>query len=45
MIKIDELDGKILRVIMKDSRKKISDIARDCKISSTAVIKRIEKNT
>ena len=43
MKEIDALDGKILRILMKDSRKKITHIADACKISSTAVIKRIKR--
>jgi len=41
MIKIDELDAKILRALIKDARSKLTDIAEDCKLSSTAVKNRI----
>ena len=43
MKEIDALDGKILQILMKDSRTKIKHIAETCKISSTAVIKRINR--
>ena len=43
MIKIDELDAKILRALIKDARSKLTDIAEDCKLSSTAVKNRIER--
>lgn len=41
MIKIDETDTKILRALIKDARSKLTDIAEDCELSSTAVKNRI----
>jgi DNA-binding Lrp family transcriptional regulator len=47
MLEIDEIDRKILRALIRNSRTKLKDIANDCEISSTAVknrINRLEKN-
>lgn len=40
--KIDEIDAKILRLLIKDARSKKTEIADDCGLSSTAVNNRIE---
>jgi DNA-binding Lrp family transcriptional regulator len=42
MKKIDENDAIILRALIKDARTKLKDIAKECKISSTAVKNRID---
>ena len=43
MIKMDEIDSRILRVLINDARSKLTNIAKDCKISSTAIKNRIER--
>ena len=43
MIKIDEINAKILRALIMDARSKLTVIANDCGISSTAVKNRIER--
>ena len=40
---IDEIDVKILKALLKDTRSKLKDIAEDCELSSTAIKNRIEK--
>jgi DNA-binding Lrp family transcriptional regulator len=40
---IDEIDAKILSELIEDARKKIADIAKKCGVSSTAILKRIER--
>lgn len=40
---IDEIDAKILSELIDDARKKIIDIAKKCGVSSTAILKRIER--
>jgi len=42
-VEIDEIDIKILRKLIRDSRAKLKDIAKDCGLSSTAVFNRIER--
>jgi Lrp/AsnC family transcriptional regulator for asnA, asnC and gidA len=42
-VKIDEIDAKILGILVKDARTNLKDIAKDCKISSVAVLKRIKR--
>ncbi|MCW4045145.1 MAG: Lrp/AsnC family transcriptional regulator [Candidatus Bathyarchaeota archaeon] len=42
-MEIDEIDVKILRELIKDARKRLKDIAKDCGISSTAVFNRIKR--
>lgn len=39
---IDELDVKVLKALIRDARKSLKDIAKDCGISATAVAKRID---
>ncbi len=40
---IDEIDMKIIAALTRDARTKLIDIAEDCSISSSAVLKRIQK--
>lgn len=40
---IDEIDAKILSELIDDARTKITDIAKKCNVSSTAILKRIER--
>jgi DNA-binding Lrp family transcriptional regulator len=42
-VEIDEIDVKILYDLIKDARAKLKDIAERCGLSSTAVLKRIER--
>ncbi len=42
-VEIDEIDVKILRELIKDARTKLKDIAKSCGLSSTAVLKRVER--
>lgn len=39
-VKIDEIDAKILKALLKDARISFTDIARDCGISTNAIVKR-----
>ncbi len=41
MVKIDEIDAKILQALIVDARSKLTDIANDCGLSSTAIKNRI----
>lgn len=43
VFEIDEVDVKILKALIRDSRSRIKDIADECKLSSTAIINRIDK--
>jgi DNA-binding Lrp family transcriptional regulator len=40
--KFDEIDGKIVRYLIGDSRSKKTDMAKECGLSSVAVINRID---
>ena len=42
-IKIDEIDEKILRLLIRDARTRLKDIAKDCNITSTSVLNRIKR--
>ena len=42
-VKIDEVDVKILRKLVADARTKAKDIAKECGLSSTAILNRIER--
>jgi DNA-binding Lrp family transcriptional regulator len=42
-VKIDEIDEKILRLLIKDARTRLKDIAKDCNISSVSVLNRIKR--
>lgn len=41
MVKFDEIDSKILRLLIEDSRMNKTDIAKDCGLSSVSIINRI----
>ncbi|MBM4400836.1 MAG: winged helix-turn-helix transcriptional regulator, partial [Crenarchaeota archaeon] len=41
--KIDEIDAKILRTLLKESRTSFTEIAKDCKISVGAVRMRYKR--
>ena len=43
IIEIDEIDNKILRILIRDARARLKDIAKDCGISSVSVLKRIKR--
>ena len=40
---IDEVDAVILRMLLKDARIKIAEIAKSCGLSSTAIVNRIKR--
>jgi DNA-binding Lrp family transcriptional regulator len=40
---IDEVDNKILNILIRDARARLKDIAKDCGISSVSVLKRINR--
>jgi DNA-binding Lrp family transcriptional regulator len=42
-VKIDEVDVKILRKLVADARTKQKDIAKECGLSSTAILNRVER--
>jgi len=42
-VTIDEIDVKILRELIRDARKTLSDIAKQCGLSSTAILNRIKR--
>ncbi len=42
-IKIDETDGKILKILLSESRTSFTDIAKECKITVTAVRMRYKR--
>jgi Lrp/AsnC family leucine-responsive transcriptional regulator len=41
--KIDEVDVKILRALVADARTRLKDIAKECGLSSTAILNRIKR--
>jgi DNA-binding Lrp family transcriptional regulator len=43
VVKIDEIDEKILHLLIKDARTKLKDIAKECNISSVSVLNRIKR--
>lgn len=43
MFKLDDVDRKILLILQKNARTKISEIAKEIHLSVTAVMRRIEK--
>lgn len=43
MEKIDELDRKILRIIMRNARTPFKDVAEECGVSRAAVHQRVQK--
>jgi DNA-binding Lrp family transcriptional regulator len=42
-VKIDEVDVKILRELVADARTTAKDIAKECGLSSTAILNRVER--
>lgn len=40
---IDELDAKIIRLLLKDSRSSLKEIAKECDVSSVSVLNRINR--
>lgn len=42
-VRIDEIDVKILRELVKDARAKLKDIAKKCGLSSTAILNRVAR--
>lgn len=42
-VKIDDVDVTILRALLVDARTKLKDIAKECGLSSTAILKRIKR--
>jgi Lrp/AsnC family transcriptional regulator, regulator for asnA, asnC and gidA len=40
---IDELDAKILRLLLKDSRLSLKEIAKECNVSSVSILNRINR--
>lgn len=42
-VKIDEIDEKILSLLIKDARTRLKDIAKECNISSVSVLNRIKR--
>ena len=43
MMKIDETDAKILRLLLSNARSKLTNIANECGLSSVAVKNRIDR--
>lgn len=43
IIKIDEINNKILHALIKDARAKLLDIAKECNTSSVSVLNRIKR--
>lgn len=41
-VELDEIDVKILSALIRDARTKLKEIAKDCGVSSNAIIKRIK---
>ena len=42
-VEIDEIDIKILSLLIKDARTRLKDIAKDCGISSVSALNRIKR--
>ncbi len=42
-VEIDEKDAKILRILIKDARARLKDIAKECGISSVSALNRIKR--
>lgn len=40
---IDELDAKIIRLLLKDSRLSLKEIAKECNVSSVSVMNRVNR--
>ena len=43
LVEIDEIDIKILSLLIKDARTRLKDIAKDCGISSVSALNRIKR--
>jgi DNA-binding Lrp family transcriptional regulator len=43
VVKIDEIDDKILHLLIKDARTRLKDIAKECNTSSVSVLNRIKR--
>jgi Lrp/AsnC family leucine-responsive transcriptional regulator len=43
IVEIDETDVKILRELIRDARRTLTDIAKQCGLSSTAVLNRVKR--
>lgn len=43
IIDIDEIDSKILHILIQDARTSLKDIAKECGISSVSVLNRIKR--
>jgi Lrp/AsnC family transcriptional regulator, regulator for asnA, asnC and gidA len=42
-VKIDEIDDKILHILIKDARTSLTEIAKQCGLSSVSVLNRIKR--
>ena len=42
-VRLDEIDVQILRALIADARAKLKDIAKDCGVSSAAILNRIRR--
>lgn len=42
-MEIDEIDAKILHALIRDARARLKDIAKDCGVSSAAILNRIKR--
>jgi len=42
-VEIDDIDAKILGVLIKDARAKLKDISKECGVSSVAILHRIRR--
>ena len=43
IVDIDEIDDKILHILIQDARTSLKDIAKECAISSVSVLNRIKR--
>lgn len=43
IVEIDEIDKKILGILIKDARARLKDMAKECGISSVSVLNRIKR--
>ena len=43
IVEIDEMDKKILGMLIKDARARLKDIAKDCGVSSVSILNRIKR--
>jgi Lrp/AsnC family transcriptional regulator for asnA, asnC and gidA len=42
-VEIDEIDGKILHILIEDARTSLKEIAKECDVSSVSVLNRIKR--